>query len=114
MLRSFDACLLLGNEESFHYSPMKLYEYLASAKPVIATRVGQVGQVLSRTFGEWLVPAGDADGIVDRIERLAGRPAERHSLGSKARDIVLRSASWDVRADALLEALAMRGHVVST
>ena len=35
-IRSFDACLLLAGSNRFHYSPLKLYEYLGCGRPVVA------------------------------------------------------------------------------
>jgi glycosyltransferase involved in cell wall biosynthesis len=106
-VRSFDACLLLAHDSDFHYSPLKLYEYLACGKPVIAARVGQVEQVM-REQGEMLVQPGDVDAIVDRVVRLASDPALRARLGAEGRSTVERSASWSARADAFVTALEDR------
>lgn len=108
-LRSFDACLLLGEGHDFHYSPLKLYEYLACGRPVVATGVGQVDDVLGDLFRGWLVEPGDSDGIVERIHRLAQEPELRETIGSHGRELAVRSASWEVRAETLLDRLATAG-----
>jgi glycosyltransferase involved in cell wall biosynthesis len=108
-LRSFDACLLLGESEGFHYSPMKLYEYLACAKPVIAARVGQVEEVFPNGSDELLVRPGDLAGIVDRVLRLSSSPALCAQLGAEGRKLVSENASWDARVGTLLSELRVRG-----
>jgi glycosyltransferase involved in cell wall biosynthesis len=107
-LRTFDACLQLGNPEGFHYSPMKLYEYLACARPIIAADVGQVGQVLTNNEDALLVQPGDAGAAAAAIERLANQPRLRAALSTAARETAVQRASWDVRAEALIAGLRAR------
>jgi glycosyltransferase involved in cell wall biosynthesis len=104
-IRSFDVCLLLAGSDEFHYSPLKLYEYLACARPVVAARAGDVRAVIRDGVNGLLVPVGDSQAVVDQIVRLAKDPALRQRLGSEARQMAQHSGSWGARADALLSAL---------
>jgi glycosyltransferase involved in cell wall biosynthesis len=106
-ISSFDVCLLLADDGNYHYSPMKLYEYLACGKPVIAAAAGQVAEVMHER-SEMLVAPGDLDGIVDRVERIASDANLAGAVGAWGRELVQRFASWDARADALLAALRER------
>ena len=108
-LRVFDACMLLGGMDDFHYSPMKLYEYMACARPVIAPRVGQIAEVFPKGRDDLLVAPGDLDAIVDRIHKLGTNPSLRAESGAQARELVLKDASWDARARSLVDALESRG-----
>jgi glycosyltransferase involved in cell wall biosynthesis len=43
-IRCFDVAILAAGSEQFHYSPLKLYEYLACGAPVVAPDVGDIGR----------------------------------------------------------------------
>jgi glycosyltransferase involved in cell wall biosynthesis len=104
-IRSFDACLLLAGSDEFHYSPLKLYEYLACGRPVVAARAGDVGLVIRDGRNGLLVPVGNSQAVVDSIVRLADDAALRGRLGMEGRHTAQRFGSWGSRAEALLAAL---------
>ncbi len=108
-IRAFDACLLLASPGPFHYSPLKMYEYLGCGRPVIAPRIGEPGLRLSDGREGFLVAPQDPGAIVGAVERLARDPELRQRLGSEARRTAERNGSWDFRAEMLLETLRTRG-----
>jgi glycosyltransferase involved in cell wall biosynthesis len=65
-----------------------LWEYLASAVPVVATRVGVVPEALVDGVHALLVPAGEPAALAVAIERLLGDAALRRRLGGAGRDLV--------------------------
>jgi glycosyltransferase involved in cell wall biosynthesis len=65
-----------------------LWEYLASAVPVVATRVGVVPEALVDGVHALLVPAGEPAALAAAIERLLGNAALRRRLGGAGRDLV--------------------------
>jgi len=107
-LRTFDACFLLAGA-GFRSSSLKLYEYLACGRPVVAAAAGQVKEVLTHGSNGFLVPREDPIAVVGAIERLARDPALRRRLGEEARRTVEGSASWDDRAESIWSALEERG-----
>jgi len=113
-IRSFDACLALGTPGDFHYSPMKLFEYLGCGRPVVATRVGQIGSVLTDGRDGLLVPAEDPGEVAAAVARLAREPSLGARLGAEGRRTAARDASWGARADALLAAMSSRGLLAGT
>lgn len=108
-LRTFDACLLLAGTGDFHYSPMKLYEYLACGRPVVASGVGQVTEILDDGRNGLVVPAGDVSATAAALVRLARDRELGERLGAAARRTAVDEASWDRRARTLIEALEARG-----
>jgi glycosyltransferase involved in cell wall biosynthesis len=60
-----------------------LFEYMASGRAVIASRVGAAAEVLSDGETALLVPGGDATELVRALERLLGDSALRQRLGEK-------------------------------
>jgi glycosyltransferase involved in cell wall biosynthesis len=65
-----------------------LWEYLASAVPVVATRVGVVPEVLEDGATALLVPAGEPVALAAALERLLGDPALRRRLGAAGAHLV--------------------------
>lgn len=108
-LAAFDAALLLASGGPFHYSPLKLYEYLAAGLPVIGPAVGDVGPLLSRAG--IVTDQGDPVGVAAAVEALAGDLSLTRRLGERARALAETECSWGSRADALLAALRERGRL---
>src|SRR5829696_4505234 len=44
----------------FYFSPLKLYEYMAAGLPIVASRIGQIEEVIEHGQTGMLVPPGDA------------------------------------------------------
>ena len=65
-----------------------LWEYLAAAVPVVATRVGVVPEVLENDVTALLVPAGESVPLAAAIERLLRDAALRRRLGAAGADLV--------------------------
>jgi glycosyltransferase involved in cell wall biosynthesis len=65
-----------------------LWEYMASAVPVVATRVGVVPEVLEDSVTALLVPAGEPIPLAAAIERLLRGPALRARLGAGGAEVV--------------------------
>ncbi len=71
--------------EDFYYSPLKLFEYMAAGRAVVASRVGQVAEVVVDGVTGMLFEPGDRAGLVSCIRRLRGDAALRSELGTKAK-----------------------------
>lgn len=65
-----------------------LFEYLAMARPVVASRVGVVPEALADGRTALLVAAGEADALAAAIGRLLDDPALGRRLGAAARELV--------------------------
>jgi glycosyltransferase involved in cell wall biosynthesis len=78
----------------FFGSPTKLFEYMAIGKGIVASNLGQIGQVLEHGRTAWLVAPGDIDALVDGLERLIDDAALRSALGAEARREVVARYTW--------------------
>jgi glycosyltransferase involved in cell wall biosynthesis len=67
--------------------PLALLLALGSGRPVVATRIAGIPEVISEGETGLLVEPGDAAGLGDALARLCGDPAFRERLGSRARTI---------------------------
>ena len=96
-----------GNTVSF-MSPMKMFEFMATGKPVIASDLPVLREVLVDRVNCLLVPCDDPQAWVDAIDVLVRHPDLARSLGQKARQDVENKYSWTSRALAILEAARTR------
>jgi glycosyltransferase involved in cell wall biosynthesis len=77
-------CAPYGPDEGFYFSPLKIAEYLAAGRPVIASRVGHLATTLSEATGTVLVEPGDDAALGRALVDLARDPERRAALGRAA------------------------------
>jgi glycosyltransferase involved in cell wall biosynthesis len=92
----FDVGILPAPDDAFNRArdPLKVYEYLACGKPVVATNQPQLAAVP----GVYL--SHDADEFIANVERAAGASLDHARLSE-----FLARQTWATRVDALLQAL---------
>ncbi len=74
--------------------PSKLSDYLATARPVVASDVGEVREVVRHGENGLLAAAGSAEAMADAFERLVD-PSTRARLGAAGRRTAAELLSWD-------------------
>jgi glycosyltransferase involved in cell wall biosynthesis len=75
----------VDTEVSARYtSPLKLFEYLAAGRPIVASRLPALAEVLEDGVNALLVTPGDPQAIVDAVCRLLGDPALAVRLAARA------------------------------
>ena len=95
-LQSLDVCLIPHRDTKYSRSmqPLKLYQYLASGRPVISTLVGGLEDVINH-----VQVAHDAAGFVSRIQDRLDNDSIAQSV---ARIDAVRKETWDIRAREML------------
>lgn len=93
----------------FFGSPTKLFEYMAVGKGIVASELGQIGEVLEHKKTAWLVQPGDIEGLVEGILRLAQDANLRKQLGQNARKEVLAKYTWKIHVQRILNKLQELG-----
>ena len=88
--------------DDFYYSPIKLYEYMAAGRAVVASRVGQVAEIIEDGVTGLLFDPGDRTGLVNCLRRLQNDVALRHELGTKA-SAACSDHTWDRNATRVLD-----------
>ncbi len=105
------------DKSSFFGSPTKLFEYLASGRPVIASDLGQISEIMAlapscadlRNLDVLAEPGNGVVGIrvepedvsqlVEAIEFCANNPDWRRKVGVRARELVVRQYTWRHHVD---------------
>lgn len=82
-------------QPEFYFSPLKVYEYMAAGRAIVASRVGQLAQVIRDGVNGLLCAPGDVPALVEAIAHLRRDPAFRRRLGQTARSDALESHTWD-------------------
>lgn len=99
-LAHIDVCIVPANvrKASLSQNPGKVYQYLASGRPVVATDLPEL-----RTFGDTVYRASRPEEFIRRCERAIAHPEE----GRRARLKVADESSWEKRAETILEILGL-------
>lgn len=90
--------------EGFHYSPLKLREYLAGGKAVLAPGIGEI----PHEFGAdelRFYKAGDVLSLSAEMEFLFKNPEERERLGLNGRHLVESKKTWQKEVEKTLRFL---------
>ncbi len=79
---------------TFFGSAIKVFEYLSAGKPIVATKIGQIAEVLKDQHTALLVTPGHIDELANAIIRLAHDEQLRNYLAKNAK-IEAQKYSWD-------------------
>jgi glycosyltransferase involved in cell wall biosynthesis len=109
VLSAFDVAVVSsGPDETFHYSPLKLWEYLAAARAVVAPSVGSLPRLLENGVNAILVEPGDAHSLARAIVQLANDPSLRIRLGRAGRELA-ETTSWTHQLKRVIDRLESGG-----
>jgi glycosyltransferase involved in cell wall biosynthesis len=88
-------------------------EAMAFARPVLASRVGGIVDMVEDGNTGWLLPPGDARALADAVRQCSDNPDEARAKGEAGRRRLEAHFSLDVsaaRLAALYRSLAARNH----
>jgi glycosyltransferase involved in cell wall biosynthesis len=81
-----------------YFSPLKLFEAMAMAKPIVGANIGQVKEVVSDGVNGLLYEPGNADDLAAKLSRIRSMPNGGDALGKSAYDLVISSYTWERNA----------------
>ncbi|MBI2472865.1 MAG: glycosyltransferase family 4 protein [Planctomycetes bacterium] len=87
---------------TFFGSAIKIFEYLSAGKPIVASKIGQIAEVLQDNFTALLVTPGHKEELANAIIRLARDEQLRNYLAKNAK-MEAQKYSWDKYTDRLLD-----------
>ena len=77
-------------------SPLTLQEAQLMQKPVVATRVGGIPELMRDGETGFLIEKGDAEGWIDKLTTLLNDESKAKRMGVNGREFVEKTFSWDV------------------
>ena len=108
MIRAMDVAVISsrsGDLAKYHYSPLKLREYLGCGVPVLAPAVGEIARDFCTSAGVLTYPCGDRVAMVRELARLLLDPSLRTSMASHLRPRTSSNASLCVSIDTIIDRL---------
>ncbi len=88
--------------DDFYFSPLKLFEYMAAGRAVVASRVGQVAEVVVDGVTGLLFEPGNLADLASCIRRLRNNAALRKELGRNA-NAACSERTWTHNAAKVLD-----------
>lgn len=87
---------------SRYTSPMKLFEYMAAHRPIVASRLPAIEEVLKHGETAWLVDSDDPEALAAGIRTVVASPGLMRQLADNGYAEVQRY-SWAARAKSILD-----------
>ena len=97
-----------GGEVSAWMSPLKIFECMASAKPIISSDLPVLREVLTHEVNALLCDPEDIESWVAAIERLRDDHALRVRLSERAAHDFDANYAWSKRAEQIVRLLTAR------
>ena len=100
----FDVAAHPSLAHEFHWSPLKIFEYMASGLPVVAPRIPRLANIVGDGTEGRLYDATAPDALADALERLSD-PSVRKPLGAAGRVRAVADFSWTAHCRQLEHAI---------
>ena len=95
--------------EGFHYSPLKLKEYMAAARAIIAPAVGEMAELLDNGVDSVVTQPGDSRALAGALDTLIPDETLRCRIGAAAARKVAEVGTWRAQVGSALATLRARG-----
>ncbi len=92
-------------ERPFFGSPTKIFEYMGIGRPIVASALEQIGEILDDGRTGRLVTPGDAEDLARGIEAVLASDDRGAAMGQAARREAEARHTWDARVQVILERL---------
>jgi glycosyltransferase involved in cell wall biosynthesis len=102
-LRSMDACVVPHSNS--YRSPIKLFEFMAQQRPVIAPRTEPIESVVTDGRDALLFTPLDVASFRLTLQKLLDSSALRQSIGASARSLIEQKHTWERNAAQILSRL---------
>lgn len=109
VLKSTDILIYTSSHNNKFQSPIKLYEYMATKKPIVAAVTPQVNELLGNEEWGLLYPIGDAGTLAKNVMMLIDDRELGGALAEKAFKNVKKNHTWEKRIGLLFNMLYDKG-----
>ena len=90
----------------FYFSPLKIFEYMAAGLPVVASRIGQLNDLIEHEETGLLCSPDDEEALAEALVRLWKNPSLKQRLGKTARSFIVHNHSWKSKVKQILDVAA--------
>lgn len=97
-----------GHLSRMYHSPIKLYEYLAMGKPIIATAFEDAKEILKHNEVGYLFEPGSLKSLIQTLEEAFNQQDRWNTFGLNARSLVEKNHSWESRVAYLIKIIEER------
>lgn len=97
-------CLVLARPDSLQARagfPTKLGEYLATGRPVVVTKVGEIPRYLEDGVNAYLAESGSAESVREKILEVLKDSERAERIGAAGKEVAKRCFDWRVHAEEL-------------
>lgn len=91
-IQAMDIAIIPGSNQ--YRSPIKLFEYMAMEKPVVAPHYEPIEMIIEHNQDGMLFQPDDEKSLYENLRALLENPAHRTTLGKNARKKVMREHRW--------------------
>lgn len=96
-LNAADVCLAVNNpqiQKVFYNSPMKLFDYMSMRKPIIASNIGQIKEIIKDGQNGLLIN-NSANDLLKKLLWIKNNKKKAQKIGAQARNDVIRYYNWN-------------------
>ncbi|MGA2655273.1 MAG: glycosyltransferase family 4 protein [Gammaproteobacteria bacterium] len=86
-------------------SPMKIFNYMSSGKPIICSDLTVLHEILENNQTALLCPSGDVAAWKAAVQRLCDDPIFAEKIGQKAKEKFIANYTWEKRVEAVFKKL---------
>lgn len=102
-VNTFDMAVVSAREsEGFHYSPLKLREYMAAGKAVLAPDAGEIPYTFRDEVHIKLFRAGDIESLRRGMEYFISNEDKREQIATNGKELALKTSTWEVELEKCL------------
>ncbi len=94
-----------GRNEVIGLSPLKIYEYMACARPVVTSAIPGITTLLERSGGGIVVPPDDPEAFAQAVLHVLFFPDEARAMGERGRRFATTEGTWAKTAERVEQVL---------
>ena len=105
-INAADVCVapfIMERNSKIGLSALKTYEYLACGKPIVASSISGVKDLIDLSGGGISVPPEDPGELANAVVKLISDEQTRTTMGEQGRKYVVKNHSWDGVARKILD-----------
>jgi len=101
-LNASNVCIITQTSARSGYSPLKLFEYMACGKPIVATDIRGIREIITESHCGILVPPENSDELAQALMKLLQDDGLMAELGENGRRSVIKTYNWKSVAKAAM------------